>query len=53
MDDGVDDDAVGRDGVEDVVGGGVVGAAKNVPYTPLLFGLRWDGTEDRCDPDGS
>ena len=53
MDDGVDDDAVGRDGVEDVGGGGVVGAAKNVPYTPLLFGLRWDGTEDRCDPDGS
>lgn len=54
-DDGVDDDAVGRDGVadEDVVGGGVVGAAKNVPYTPLLSGLRWDGTEDRCDPDGS
>ena len=49
-DDGVDDDAVGRDGVADE---DVVGAAKNVPYTPLLSGLRWDGTEDRCDPDGS
>ena len=54
-DDGVDDDVVGR-GVADAVadgGGGDVGVAKNVPNTPLLFGLRWDGTEDRYDPDGS
>ena len=53
-DDGVDDDAGGR-GVavaDDVVVGGV-GAVKNVRHTPLLFGLRWDGTEDRYGPGGS